>query len=87
MERSELSNDLVYQLSGPAPAEPRACELRHVRLPPYDLAVGGDLPKFQELLKQTAEGIYGASHGEKIAEGSPGLIEADERVIEAYFGR
>lgn len=45
VERTELSNDLVYQLSGPAPEAPRACELRHQRLPPFDLAVGGDLPK------------------------------------------
>jgi len=28
------------------------------------VTVGGDLPKFQELLKQTAEGIYGASQWE-----------------------
>ena len=50
------------------------------------VTVSGDLPKFQELLKQTAEGIYGASHGEKIAEGSPGLIEADDIRVGSRVG-
>jgi len=32
------------------------------------------------------EPVFLLDHGEKIAEGPPGLIQADERVIEAYFG-
>jgi ABC-type branched-subunit amino acid transport system ATPase component len=33
------------------------------------------------------ETVFVLDHGEKIAEGPPGLIQADGRVVEAYFGR
>jgi ABC-type branched-subunit amino acid transport system ATPase component len=33
------------------------------------------------------ETVFVLDHGEKLAEGAPGVIQADERVIGAYFGR
>src|SRR4030095_7044818 len=33
------------------------------------------------------ETVFVLDHGEKLAEGPPGVIQSDERLIEAYFGR
>jgi ABC-type branched-subunit amino acid transport system ATPase component len=33
------------------------------------------------------ETVFVLDHGEKLTEGPPGVIQTDERVIEAYFGR
>ena len=33
------------------------------------------------------ETVFVLDHGEKLAEGPPGVIQSDERVIKAYFGR
>ena len=39
------------------------------------------------VVRGRCETVFVLDPGEKIAEGSPGLIQSDERVIEAYFGR
>src|SRR5260370_41770301 len=40
-----------------------------------------------EVAMGLCETVFVLDHGEKLAEGAPGVVEADERVIGAYFGR
>jgi branched-chain amino acid transport system ATP-binding protein len=40
-----------------------------------------------KMVMGVCETVFVLDHGEKLAEGPPGLIQTDERVIEAYFGR
>ncbi|MEO8182525.1 MAG: hypothetical protein ABI895_27125, partial [Deltaproteobacteria bacterium] len=42
IEHIEVGNNLVADLSGPAPDTTRECLFRHAPLPPYDLAVPRD---------------------------------------------
>jgi len=72
-ELTALENLLVVTRGPRAEAERRGREL----LIEHDMKVVMGL----------CETVFVLDHGEKIAEGPPGLIQADERVIEAYFGR
>jgi hypothetical protein len=54
---------------------------------PYSFAVSEAVANVTEKYKMgLCETVFVLDHGEKLIEGPPGLIQADERVIEAYFG-
>jgi hypothetical protein len=79
VERTDVGNDIVYQLSGPAPATARECELRHQRLAPYDLAVGGTLPKQSIPWAAGAPSVEGRLRG-RYAEGDRVFASVDCRL-------